>query len=184
MTTGLGERLRRLLGLEAKASKTAKFIAWASGGQPVWTPRDFASLAREGFLKNAIVYRAVRMIAEAAGSVPLYLFDGEKEIDEHPLLQLLKRPNAMQCGPDLLEAVGSTPVADVEERFGVDFPAGRSATLGGRLVELAGRIPAPGERFLVRGLEVDVLGAGPTRVERLLVRRGAPALTALDRSAP
>ena len=87
-------------------------------------------------------------------------------------------------GPDLLEAVGSTPVADVEERFGVDFPAGRSATLGGRLVELAGRIPAPGERFLVRGLEVDVLGAGPTRVERLLVRRGAPALTALDRSAP
>ncbi|MEZ5827798.1 MAG: hypothetical protein R3D01_05155 [Hyphomicrobiales bacterium] len=83
----------RWLGLEAKASKTAKFIAWALGGQPVWTPRDLASLAREGFLKNAIAPRAVRMIAESAGSVPLYLFDGEKEIDEHPLLALLKRPN-------------------------------------------------------------------------------------------
>ncbi|WP_431559626.1 phage portal protein [Methyloceanibacter sp.] len=101
---GLGKTLRRLFGLEAKASKTAKFIAWASGGQPVWTPRDLSSLAREGFVKNAVVYRAVRMIAEAAGSVPLYLYDGERAIDDHPLLALLARPNAMQCGPDLLEA--------------------------------------------------------------------------------
>ena len=104
MTTGLRERLRRFLGLEAKASKTAKFVAWASGGQPVWSPRDVASFAREGFAKNPVVYRAVRMIAETAASVPLYLFDGEDEIDKHPLLDLLARPNAMQCGPDLLEA--------------------------------------------------------------------------------
>jgi len=104
MTTGLRVRLRQFLGLEAKASKTAKFVAWASGGQPVWSPRDLTSLAREGFAKNPVVYRAVRMIAEAAASVPLYLFDGEDDVDEHPLLGLLARPNAMQCGPDLLEA--------------------------------------------------------------------------------
>ena len=70
----------------------------------MWTPRDLAALAREGFAKNAIVYRAVRMIAEAAGSVPLYLFDGTSEIDEHPLLALLSRPNPMQGAPDLFEA--------------------------------------------------------------------------------
>jgi phage portal protein BeeE len=67
----LGERLARWLGLEAKASRTAKLIAWTAHGQPVWTPRDLASLAREGFAKNAVVYRAVRMVAESAGSVPL-----------------------------------------------------------------------------------------------------------------
>lgn len=100
----LHETVSRFLGLEAKASKTARFIALAAGGHPVWTPRDFSSLAREGFAKNAIVYRAVRMIAEAAASVPLYLHDGEQDIDAHPLLQLLARPNHMQCGPDLLEA--------------------------------------------------------------------------------
>ena len=55
MATTLRERLARLLGLEGKASRTAKLIAWAAGGQPVWTPRDFASLAREGFAKNAVV---------------------------------------------------------------------------------------------------------------------------------
>lgn len=104
MTTRLRDRLRQVLGFEAKASKAAKILAWASAGQPVWTPRDYASLAREGFTKNAIVYRAVRMIAEAAASVPLHLFDGAREIDDHALLSLIARPNAMQCGPDLLEA--------------------------------------------------------------------------------
>ena len=33
-----------------------------------------------------------------------------------------------------------------------------------------GRIPNPGERFLVRGLEIDVVEASPTRIERLLIR--------------
>jgi HK97 family phage portal protein len=100
----LNGRLARLFGFEGKASKTAKLIAWTTGGQPVWTPRDFAALAREGFAKNPIVYRAVRMIAEAAASVPLFLFEGEREVDTHPLLALIAKPNPMQCGPDLLEA--------------------------------------------------------------------------------
>jgi HK97 family phage portal protein len=104
MATTLRERLARLLGLEGKASRTAKLIAWAAGGQPVWTPRDLASLAREGFAKNAVVYRSVRMIAEAAASVPLFLFDGESEVDEHPLLALLAKPNPAHCAPDLFEA--------------------------------------------------------------------------------
>jgi CBS domain containing-hemolysin-like protein len=93
-------------------------------------------------------------------------------------------PALRGAGPDLLEASGSLPVADVEERFGVGLPEGKSGTIGGRLVELAGRIPAPGERFLIRGLELDVLDASPTRVDRVLVRRCSPALTALDRAAP
>ena len=104
MATTFRERLARFFGLEAKASRTAKLIAWAAGGQPVWTPRDLASLAREGFAKNAIVYRSVRMIAEAAASVPLFLYDGETEIDEHPLLALLAQPNPAHCAPDLFEA--------------------------------------------------------------------------------
>lgn len=92
-------------------------------------------------------------------------------------------PPAVPAGPELLEVEGGTSVAELEERFGVSFPAGQAATIGGRLVELAGRFPASGERFLIRGLELDVLAASATRVERLLVRRGSPTLTPLDRPA-
>jgi phage portal protein BeeE len=104
MAATLRERVARLFRLEGKASQTAKLIAWTAHGQPVWTPRDLASLAREGFAKNAIVYRSVRMIAEAAGSVPLFLFDGEAEVDAHPLLELLAKPSPALCTPDLIEA--------------------------------------------------------------------------------
>jgi CBS domain containing-hemolysin-like protein len=40
-------------------------------------------------------------------------------------------------------------------------------------MELSGRIPQAGERFVVGGLEVDVLGGTAVRLERLLVRRPA-----------
>ena len=55
-------------------------------------------------MQNAILYRAVRMIAEAAASVPLLLYQGDEEITEHPLLDLLARPHPTASAPDLLEA--------------------------------------------------------------------------------
>jgi HK97 family phage portal protein len=110
---GLPARLKRTLARllprnsrvpEPKASATAPLIAFESLRQPVWTPRDFTALAREGFSQNAIVYRSVRMTAEAAASVPLLLYQGADEIEDHPLASLLAQPNPGQCGPDLLEA--------------------------------------------------------------------------------
>lgn len=87
-----------------KQSRTGPLIALHTQGQPVWTPRDYAALAREGFAKNAVVYRCVRMISEAAASVPLVLFEGRQQLDAHDLLALLRQPNAMDCAPDLFEA--------------------------------------------------------------------------------
>jgi len=87
-----------------KASLTGPLIAFDALRQPVWAPRDYAAFAREGFMGNAIVYRAVRMIAEAAASVPLLLYEGDEELSEHPLLDLLARPNPVSSAPDLLES--------------------------------------------------------------------------------
>lgn len=92
---------------EAKASRTAALVAVLSAGRPVWSPRDTASLAREGFAKNAIAYRAVRLIGEAAASVPLVLMSGTEELTEHPLLRLLARPNPRLGGAAFMEALCS-----------------------------------------------------------------------------
>ena len=74
----------------------------------------------------------------------------------------------------LFEVDGGLSRETVEQRFDVKLPAGRASSIGGLLVELAGRIPAAGERFLLQGLEIDVLAASPARVERLLIRQSAP----------
>lgn len=89
---------------ERKASRAALF-AVSGLGRPAWTPRDYTALAREGFQRNAVVHRCVRLIAESAASVPLLLRDGRREYDAHPLLALLARPNPREAGTGLLEAV-------------------------------------------------------------------------------
>lgn len=84
-------------------------------------------------------------------------------------------------GAAIAELNGATPTAEVAERFGVTLPRAAAATLGGLVAELAGRIPAPGERFLLGGLEVDILAASATRIERLAVRLGGTAAVPLGR---
>lgn len=89
---------------EVKDSRAARLIALTTGGRPQWTPRDYAALASEGFAKNPVVYRCVRMIAEAAAATPLIVFAAGRRAPDHPLQTLLRRPNPEQGGPDLLEA--------------------------------------------------------------------------------
>ncbi|MFT3809270.1 MAG: phage portal protein [Micropepsaceae bacterium] len=89
---------------EVKASAAGPVIALHMAGRPRWTPRDYGAFAREGFQKNPVVHRAVRMIAEGAASVPFLAFDGDAEAEGHKLTRLLQRPNAMQTGADLMEA--------------------------------------------------------------------------------
>ncbi len=71
----------------------------------MWTPRNYRELAKEGYAGNAIAHRCISLIAEASASVPWLLYDGAAEVDEHPLLALLARPNRGQAGADFREAL-------------------------------------------------------------------------------
>ncbi len=93
--------------LNQKASKTGPLVYLQSQGQPVWTTRNFNTLAEVGYMKNVIVFRAIRMVAEAAASVPLFLYENAKRLDEHPVLSVLKKPNEKQSGMELIEALVS-----------------------------------------------------------------------------
>ena len=92
---------------EQKNSRTAHLIALESGGRARWTPRDYAALAREGYTRNAIVHRAVRLVAESVGSLSFVLYEGAAEHTAHPLLDLMARPNPRQDGASLLDNVAS-----------------------------------------------------------------------------
>ncbi|HXD46587.1 MAG TPA: phage portal protein [Pseudolabrys sp.] len=92
---------------ERKASRTARIVALEGGGRARWTPRDYAALTREGYTKNAIVHRAVRLIAESIGGLTFVLYEGDAERSAHPLLDLVRRPNPRQDGAAFLDAVAS-----------------------------------------------------------------------------
>jgi HK97 family phage portal protein len=90
---------------EAKISRVAPMIALSSLGRPVWTTRDSTELTGLGYMRNAVAYRCIRMIAEAAASLKFDAFAGAEERVGHPLLELLNAPNARQTGGDLFEAL-------------------------------------------------------------------------------
>jgi HK97 family phage portal protein len=92
---------------EQKASRTARLIAMESPGRARWTPRDFAALARAGYAANAIVHRAVKLVAENAAACTFLVYEGAAERESHPLLDLLARPNPRQDGTAFFEALHS-----------------------------------------------------------------------------
>ena len=88
-----------------KASAAAPVMAFHGTGRAAWTPRDGRSLARSGYEQNAVGFRAVRMVAEAAAALPLVLTEAGARQVEHPVLRLLSRPNPGQDGRSLMEAL-------------------------------------------------------------------------------
>ncbi len=81
----------------------------------------------------------------------------------------------------MLEVDGSMSLETVAEHFAVPLPDRDTRSVGGILAERAGRIPVAGDRFTLLDLDIDVLQASPTRVERVLVRRAGGARVRLDR---
>jgi HK97 family phage portal protein len=74
-------------------------------GAAQWSGRGYASLVNQGFMRNPVVYRCIRMISETANRVPLTVRVDGKVVSEHPLKSLLQRPNGRQSGAEMLEAV-------------------------------------------------------------------------------
>lgn len=79
-------------------------------GQPVWSRRDYSKFADEGYRRNVIAYRCIGMIAAGAASVPWKLSEKKarsmrRMLEQHPLLNLLDRPNPLQGSTELCEAL-------------------------------------------------------------------------------
>jgi HK97 family phage portal protein len=68
---------------------------------------NYQAYADEGYRQNAIVYRCVNEIANGAACIPFKAFQGDIQLDQHPILSLLKRPNPMQAGVEYFQAVYS-----------------------------------------------------------------------------
>lgn len=80
-------------------------MALTGQGEANWTRRGYQSLVGEGFLRNPVVYRCVRMVAEAATRVPLAVLQNGTRLTGHPVLALIGRPNPRQSGMEMFEAL-------------------------------------------------------------------------------
>lgn len=96
--------------LSWKASSTSRAVLLqTTPGVAVWTPRNYDTLAREGYGSSAIVYACINEIAKSIGGLQWIVQSRTRgqwrELEEHPLLTLLARPNPMQGGGRFFEAL-------------------------------------------------------------------------------
>ena len=102
---GLGNAWRAL---RTKASATHPLLVHLGLGQPRWTPRRYDRLAEEAYRNNVVAYRCIRLISQNAAAVPWLVFERRgarrRELERHPLLDLLGRPNPRQGGAQFFES--------------------------------------------------------------------------------
>ncbi|MFN4225309.1 MAG: phage portal protein [Hyphomonas sp.] len=88
-------------GPKPREAKTAVPLALLSEPRAAnWGARDAGALIRDGYLKNAVAYRCVRMVAEAAASIPL-------RTAHEGAGRLLRQPGPDMAQAGFLEAVFS-----------------------------------------------------------------------------
>ncbi len=98
---------RAVLPDEQKSISQQSLFAMISGVDASWSDQNTASLTNQGYARNPVVYRCVRMLAEASMRVPLMVKEKGEILTRHPVLDLLARPNPRQSGVDLFETVFS-----------------------------------------------------------------------------
>jgi magnesium and cobalt transporter len=98
--------------------------------------------------------------------------------DEHDR----EEPEVRMLGAGRYEADASVSLHHLEEVVGVPLKPQDSASdsLGGLLVETAGRVPAPGERIELGGLSFTVLDSDARRVQRVEIGRVSSATDAAE----
>ncbi|MEO0881484.1 MAG: phage portal protein [Pseudomonadota bacterium] len=83
---------------EDQKSVSGLTVALSQLGAARWGGRDAVSLSRDGYLRNVIVHRCIRMVSEAAASVPLETSNAE-------IRMLLGHPMPEDSGQELLERI-------------------------------------------------------------------------------
>lgn len=90
--------------LKTKASAaSATFVT--NPGQPRWTPRNYASFAKEGYMMNVVAFQSINRVADAIATVEWEIWNGDKMVEgAHPLKVLWDRPNPAQSNSEFLRA--------------------------------------------------------------------------------
>jgi putative hemolysin len=80
-------------------------------------------------------------------------------------------PEIVVAGHEHWMVDGRTDLDEVEEAIGVSLPRGEYATIGGLILDLAGRVPGVGDTVEAVGYRLEVLAMDRNRVDRVSVTR-------------
>ncbi len=111
---------------------TVSGFGFVGNGLGIYEIKQLPEYIKQGYVQNPVVRACVQMIALGAGSVKLEvhkkLKDGVDIISEHPLLELLERPNPTQTGAAFIQEL-MTYHRIAGEAFILRLPSGNGAPI-------------------------------------------------------
>jgi HK97 family phage portal protein len=135
-------RFRRKPAMDLK--QAGAMVGYFGVGSTTTKMFQYEDLAREGYLRNAIVYRCVNEISKGASSVPFVLKSGDDALESHPVISLLDRPNPQQSYSEFFTAL-----------YGYLLLSGNAYIL-----KVAGARGVPKELHLLRPDRIEIKGKG------------------------
>ena len=88
------------------STKNSSMVGYFGVGTEQAKNYSYTELASEGYMKNAIVYRCVNEIAKGASGVPFKICNADgDELDAHPAIDLMSRPNPLQSYSEFMNAL-------------------------------------------------------------------------------
>ena len=142
--------LQRLFNIKPVEQKQTGMMGYFGVGSSDSKTYKYQDLAKEGYLKNAIVYRCVNEISKGASAVPFILKAGDQIIEQHPLINLLNRPNPLQSYSEFFNSL-----------FGYVLLSGNAYIL-----KLGAENGAPQELHQLRPDRIVIKGSGKPIPER------------------
>ena len=136
--------LQRLFNVQQQEVKQSNMMGYFGVGTDQPKNYKYADLAKEGYLKNAIVYRCVNEISKGASAVPFVVKAGDQIIEQHPLIDLLNRPNPLQSYSEFFNSL-----------FGYVLLSGNAYIL-----KVGGETGSPKELHQLRPDRINIKGSG------------------------
>ena len=87
---------------EKQSYSTVGFFGVGTGDAKKY---KYLDLARDGYMKNAIVYRCVNEVSNGASAVPYIIKSGDNVIEGSPLHDILDRPNPLQSNSEFFASL-------------------------------------------------------------------------------
>ena len=136
--------LQRLFNIQQQEVKQSNMMGYFGVGTDQPKDYKYEDLAKEGYLKNAIVYRCVNEISKGASAVPFVVKAGDQIIEQHPLIDLLNRPNPLQSYSEFFNSL-----------FGYVLLSGNAYIL-----KVGGETGTPKELHQLRPDRINIKGSG------------------------
>ena len=106
------ERVAQFFGGQSTERKEFPMVMYQGVAAYNSSKYTYQRLSQEGYQQNAIVYRCINEIANGAAAVKFKVFDGDTQIENHPLEVLLNRPNPQMAGSEYFQALCSFLLLD------------------------------------------------------------------------